>query len=283
MALPSDNSRLDVARRSYSSASLNSFASSSNRARSSVPNPSRFHQSADFSARNGSPRTLNSARPNATPGGRFKAPLADGNQTDNDLRRSLGVKRKTALSSVEGRRGVMGNEGRRGGALTKNCGSLTTDLLSYFEQQSSNDVQVVCQDNIFHSNRILLSARSSVFSCMLGQTNSFLESQMNRVEINDAQPHIVESFLEAVHTDRYVAYRHDEKIVILRLIMKILIYLWFIHNLFYSSFHHGWMNFYPLGSSINLYSHPLSFSSIFIFICILILLFLIQISTSSLS
>lgn len=83
-----------------------------------------------------------------------------------------------------------------------NRSSLTKDLLSYFEQQSAKDVELSCQGTVFYSNRILLSARSSVFNCMLGPSSSFLEGHSSKIEIHDAEPYIVEAFIEVVHTDR---------------------------------------------------------------------------------
>lgn len=126
-----------------------------------------------------------------------------------DAHRSVG--KKTIESSVGG----VARAGAR--KPIKESGSLANDLLTYFEQQSTKDVRLVCQGKVFHTNKILLSARCPVFHAMLGPGSHFLEGRHNEVEIDDTEPSIVEAFLEVVHTDRY----NNDRMIHARLINAI--------------------------------------------------------------
>ncbi|XP_057318255.1 speckle-type POZ protein B-like [Microplitis mediator] len=76
---------------------------------------------------------------------------------------------------------------------------ITDDLKELYDSKSNSDVILVVGNEKFNAHKIILSARSPVFSAMF--THKMKENRDNEVAIPDIEPEIVNKLLEFIYTD----------------------------------------------------------------------------------
>ena len=74
---------------------------------------------------------------------------------------------------------------------------LTTQIASSFNDESSSDFIVECQEKLFYVHQYILMQRSEYFAGLL--RNNCIESKSKRIAINDFEPQIVEILLRYLY------------------------------------------------------------------------------------
>ncbi|XP_057319185.1 speckle-type POZ protein B-like [Microplitis mediator] len=83
--------------------------------------------------------------------------------------------------------------------MRKRQRKITDDLKKLYNSQINSDVTFIVGNEKFKAHKIILSARSPVFSAMF--THKMKENRDNKVAIPDIEPKIFNKLLEFIYTD----------------------------------------------------------------------------------
>uniref|UniRef100_A0A6V7JS67 BTB domain-containing protein n=1 Tax=Bracon brevicornis TaxID=1563983 RepID=A0A6V7JS67_9HYME len=80
--------------------------------------------------------------------------------------------------------------------------SVTNDIWSFFERSKFSDISLVAGKKTFHCHKMILAARSTVFSAMLEQNADSKTSRNMEIQLDNMEPTVAREMLRFIYTGK---------------------------------------------------------------------------------